>query len=143
MNKIIVLSDIIPDGNKFVRAKILNREDKLYLLTSSSKLKNSDLYGNVYISRDLTYQQRSELKIRRQNRQSSQASLATGANATPLTSASSAPPQPPVTPSVRPKSSVSFTPSPSSFKSTLPILHLSSPFHYLLEAILPLVTLTP
>ena len=42
-----------------------SKEDKFNLLSNANKLKDHDTFKNVYLSRDLTYQQRQEMIARR------------------------------------------------------------------------------
>ena len=65
LKKKIQLSDVTQLNSHFIRAKILNKDDRISLLSSSSKLKNHPQYSTVYISKDLTYRQRQEIKNRR------------------------------------------------------------------------------
>ena len=54
------------DQNKFIfRAVISNRENRIRVLQNAKKLKNDTQFSNVYINRDLTYQQRKEARDRR------------------------------------------------------------------------------
>ena len=50
---------------KMYRVKLQNKEAKISLLTNANKLKNSENFSRVYISRDLTYIQRQELSQKR------------------------------------------------------------------------------
>ena len=85
LNKTIEASDIAPINSNFIRLKIENRNDRLKLLTSAPKLRGLKDFIHIYISKDLTYQQRTELRNRRQqNRNVAPGSFATGANSTPL-----------------------------------------------------------
>ena len=63
----IQLSDVVCiDGeNGLFRAKIQNTETRQKLLDSAKNLKNSQNYSSVFISRDLTYNQRQSLIARR------------------------------------------------------------------------------
>ena len=60
----IILSDIVPLKSKLIRAKILNSVHRRELLINAKKLANSP-FSAYYITRDLTYNQRLELKNRR------------------------------------------------------------------------------
>ena len=60
----IYLSDVIPLKSNLIRAKVLNFNHRRELLLNSKKLAGSQ-FSSIYISRDLTYRQRSELKSRR------------------------------------------------------------------------------
>ena len=53
------------DRNIF-RADIRDRNKRVALLQGAKKLKNDDQFKNVYINKDLTYQQRQEAKERRE-----------------------------------------------------------------------------
>lgn len=65
----VVLSDITPirGSTELFRAKILNDDHRKAVLEKARTLKDTR-FGNVFISRDLTYAQRSELYARRQAR---------------------------------------------------------------------------
>ena len=85
INKTIVASEIAPINSRFIRFKIENKSDRLELLTSSRNLKGSREFAHIFISKDLTYQQRSELRNRRQQSKNVPSGTpATGANLTPL-----------------------------------------------------------
>ena len=49
------------------RVNVPSRTIKQQLLTEANKLKNHPSFSNIFISRDLTFKQREELKLRRQN----------------------------------------------------------------------------
>ena len=94
INKRLATSEVTRIKPKIVRLKIANREDRLKLLTSSSKLKQLKDFSHVYLSKDLTYKQRTELLNRRRNGATSHgSSVATGANSVPLNSSLLAAPQ--------------------------------------------------
>ena len=61
----VELTDVvaIPNHPDLLRAKILNEEHRRLILTRAKSLRDTD-YGHVYIKRDLTYNQRKELKNR-------------------------------------------------------------------------------
>ena len=85
-------TEITRINSKIVRLKILNKHDRLKLLTSSSQLKHLKDFAHVYISKDLTYKQRTELLDRRRTaRAQPRDSVATGANSIPLNSPASPP----------------------------------------------------
>ena len=65
INKSIHLSDITQLNTRFVRARIANKEDRSLLLSSTGRLKNSRLFSSVFVSRDLTFRQREEIRRRR------------------------------------------------------------------------------
>ena len=50
---------------KLYRITIMDREKKIALLSNAKDLKNNDQFKNIYISRDLTYSQRQELRSKR------------------------------------------------------------------------------
>ena len=64
---VIRLQEIFPIRPNLVRAKIVDNNIRNELLSRSKHLKRSE-YSNVFISRDLTYKQRQDLKVRRLNR---------------------------------------------------------------------------
>ena len=66
----IGISDIspIPGHSQIYRAKIMNDDLRKTVLEKAKTLRNAD-FNSVYISRDLTYAQRSELFTRRKARQ--------------------------------------------------------------------------
>ena len=85
VNKKIQLTEITQLNPRFVRAKITNREDRSHLLSATNKLRNIAQFSSVYISRDLTFKQREELKSRRlASRQFPPGSVATGSNSIPV-----------------------------------------------------------
>ena len=85
VDKRIQLTEITQLNPRFVRAKITNREDRSHLLSATKKLKNIAQFSSVYISRDLTFKQREELKSRRSaSRQFPPGSVATGSNSIPV-----------------------------------------------------------
>lgn len=79
----ITLKDVVPISPSLVRAKISSLGVKQDLLSRSSKLSKSP-FSNVYISRDLTYLQREELRKRRAARQVAAASIHLPVSSTPL-----------------------------------------------------------
>ena len=85
INKSVHLSDITQLNPRFVRARITNKEDRSLLLSSTSRLRNNRLFSSVFVSRDLTFRPREEIKRRKSNQQLRQTdTLATGANAISL-----------------------------------------------------------
>ena len=96
VNKKIELSGITQLNPRFIRARVLNRDDRVLLLSSTSALRTMSRFSSVYISRDLTYKQREDLRNRRLggNQQSSN-TPATGANSVPLVGSSVVPSQVP------------------------------------------------
>ena len=50
---------------KLYRITIMDRDKKIALLSNAKNLKNNDQFRNIYISRDLTYSQRQELRSMR------------------------------------------------------------------------------
>ena len=66
----VELCDIVRINEVLFRAKILNRESKLKLLSEVKKLKNSERYSSIYIQKDLTYEQRRVLLEKRRKRES-------------------------------------------------------------------------
>ena len=86
IGKTIVPTDITPIKTNFIRMKIENNDDRMSLISSSPKLRNVRDFSHVFVSRDLTYQQRTILRERRQNRGSSgNMPRTTGANSIPIT----------------------------------------------------------
>ena len=63
INKTPIINDVfcIDSGRGIFRLKVLDREDRIAILSNAKNLKNIDQLRNVYISRDLTYSQRQEL----------------------------------------------------------------------------------
>ena len=92
----VTLTDVtrIPNHNNIFRAKILNDDVRKQVLDKSKILKGTE-YNNVYISRDLTYSQRSLMFARRQARRSE-------ANDTAHQASSSSPAPAPTQPTVEP-----------------------------------------
>ena len=79
INKSVHLSDITQLSPRFVRARITNKEDRSLLLSSTSRLRNNRLFSSIFVSRDLTFRQREEIKRRRGIQRLRQAdTLATG-----------------------------------------------------------------
>ena len=68
----------IPGHSKMFRAKIISDEQRKLILDNAKKLKGST-YSSIYISRDLTHAQRTELYEKRKARRDQLASVA-GAN---------------------------------------------------------------
>ena len=64
----IQLSEVVKINNSLFRAKVSNASDRLRLLAEARKLKNSDQYRRAFIQRDLTYQQRQDMKAKRAER---------------------------------------------------------------------------
>ena len=56
----------IPNNPRLWRAKIMNPEDRKLVLDRAKHLKGSQ-FDNVFVRRDLTYAQRMELRLRREN----------------------------------------------------------------------------
>ena len=63
INSSPIINDVfcIDSGRGIFRLKVLNREDRIAILSNAKNLKNIEQFKNVYISRDLTYSQRQEL----------------------------------------------------------------------------------
>ena len=62
----VELSDIQPVGNSnLFRAKISNEASRKQLLMKCHQLRNTEEFSHVYINRDLTFQQRQDLRERR------------------------------------------------------------------------------
>ena len=99
-------TDIAPITPRLVRLNVANKDHRMRLLTSASKLKNHETYGHIFISKDLTYRQRTELKTRRQNSRLPASRPVSGANAVALA------------PSTRPPPRVQSMPSRGSLEST-------------------------
>ena len=57
--------DPIQNQPNMFRVKILDNETRKNLVLNSKKLKDNPNYKNVYVSRDLTFMQRQELRARR------------------------------------------------------------------------------
>ena len=57
------LTSIVETG--LFRAKILDKEQRLLLLSRVKNLRNSEVYRSVYIQQDLTYRQRHEMMVRK------------------------------------------------------------------------------
>ena len=66
-NKSVHLSDITQLNTRFDRDGIANKEDRSHLLSSTGRVKNSRLFSSIFISRDLTFRQREEIRRRRSN----------------------------------------------------------------------------
>ena len=75
----VTLSNIKPLKPNIVRADIDDADLRRELLLNTSKLKANQLHAHIFISRDLTYTQRSELKERRIGR-----ATLSGANSLPV-----------------------------------------------------------
>ena len=82
----VVLSDVTKIGStNMFRARIADSSSRMALLTKCHQLRPTEEFGNVYINKDLTYQQRQDLRSRRQGVQAgAQARLATGSNSVPV-----------------------------------------------------------
>lgn len=64
----IELSEVVKIGDTgLFRAKVLNDTNRLKLLMSTKKLKNISGFERVYVQRDMTFRQRSELVERRRS----------------------------------------------------------------------------
>ena len=81
INRNVRLTNIKPLKPNIVRADIDDADLRKQLLLNASKLKSNQLYAHIFISRDLTYNQRTELRERRLGRVTM-----TGANAVPVSS---------------------------------------------------------
>ena len=64
----IELNNLVRVNPTIYRAKISLDEDRLRLLSSTYKLKNSTEYRNIFIQKDLTFQQRNEVIRKRRQR---------------------------------------------------------------------------
>ena len=71
MGSEITLTEVvkIPNNPGLWRAKILNPEDRKLVLDRAKRLKGSQ-FDHVFVRRDLTYAQRMELRLRRENLES-------------------------------------------------------------------------
>ena len=81
LGRTIVMSGLTLINSRIVRFNVDNREDRVQLLSSSPKLKTIRELNHVFISKDLTYKQRSELLNRRNNNRNRSSPPVTGANA--------------------------------------------------------------
>ena len=81
INRNVRLTNIKPLKPNIVRADIDDADLRKQLLLNASKLKSNQLYAHIFISRDLTYNQRTQLRERRLVRVAM-----TGANAVPVSS---------------------------------------------------------
>ena len=125
INKSVHLSEITQLNPRFVRARITNKEDRSLLLSSTSRLRNNRFFSSVFVSRDLTFRQREEIKRRRGIQRLRQAdTLATGANTISLPSSSFTVPNTQTHDSISPHS-VSITTTPPSTSS--PLIGTDSP----------------
>ena len=72
VDKVVTPDNIfkIPNQTNMFRIKIQNEELRKEILSNANKLRDNKNYKDVYISRDLTYQQRQEMKARRDIRKS-------------------------------------------------------------------------
>ena len=81
LGRTVIMSGLTLINSRIVRFNVDNREDRVQLLSSSPKLKTIRELNHVYISKDLTYKQRSELLSRRNNNKDRSSPPVTGANA--------------------------------------------------------------
>ena len=81
LGRTVVMSGLTLINSRIVRFNVENREDRVQLLSSSPKLKTIRELNHIYISKDLTYKQRSELLNRRNNNRDRSSPPVTGANA--------------------------------------------------------------
>ena len=97
----ITLSNIGVIKDNLIRATVAADSQRQQLLTAAPRLKTINQFSHVYINKDLTYLQRTQLKLRRQGQTLGRNDPvpATGSNAVPITAPSS-----PSTPSVLPSS---------------------------------------
>lgn len=67
LNKEVCLTDIdcISHDKGVSRAKIADHQDRRSLLSVTDKFKQSPSFGYIYVHRDLTFQQKEELRSRR------------------------------------------------------------------------------
>ena len=95
-----VLVDVIKVNDNTYRAKIVDHRHRLGILASARNLRNSTDYRRVFVQRDLTYAQRSEVIARRVSRRgagsasapsTAEGSILSGANSCPLGDQVSAP----------------------------------------------------
>lgn len=91
----ITLTDVVPISPSLVRAKISNMNARLHLLSKTNKLRNSQ-FSNIFISRDLTYTQRQELRNKRATRMSIKTSDVTKDNTPQSRSLATGNPDPPL-----------------------------------------------
>ena len=68
-----IINDVfcIDSGRGIFRLIVLDREDRIAILSNSKTFKNNEQFRNVYISCDLTYSQRPEL-IKKKSAESKQ-----------------------------------------------------------------------
>ena len=68
LDKTVSVSDVVPlgTGGNLCRIQVLNKDERFALLASSKNLKNCSEFSNVYISRDLTFNQRRDLARKRE-----------------------------------------------------------------------------
>ncbi|MEL6805888.1 MAG: hypothetical protein AAFO91_19145, partial [Bacteroidota bacterium] len=53
------------NNSNFIRARVANEANRKQLLLKCHQLRDSDRFSRVYFNRDLTYQQRQDLRHRR------------------------------------------------------------------------------
>ena len=81
----VVMTDVqvIGDSNYF-RARVTDADNRKELLLRCHQLRNSEEFSRVYINRDLTFQQRQDLRNRRTVARQSSSGVATGSNVVPV-----------------------------------------------------------
>ena len=93
INKDISPTDVTPIRPNYVRMTVDNRDDRLSLIAASPRLKKMKDFSHIFISKDLTYQQRTALRERRLARNTPNSnSVATGANSVPIENVVRVPP---------------------------------------------------
>ena len=85
LGRTVIMSGLTLINSRIVRFNVDNREDRVQLLSSSPKLKTMKELNHIFISKDLTYKQRSELLNRRNNNRDKSSPPTTGANAIHVT----------------------------------------------------------
>lgn len=67
INRKVTLSDVvkIPSESDLYRGKVTDDDTRKLILDKAKHLKNSTRFDTVFIRRDLTYNQRAEMRVRR------------------------------------------------------------------------------
>ena len=81
---LVVMTEIQMVGDNYFRARVTDADSRRELLLRCHQLRNSEEFSRVYINRDLTFQQRQDLRNKRTVARESSSGVASGSNTVPV-----------------------------------------------------------
>ena len=81
---LVVMTEVHMVGDNYFRARVTDADSRKELLLRCHQLRNSEEFSRVYINRDLTFQQRQDLRNKRSVARESSSGVASGSNTVPV-----------------------------------------------------------